>query len=128
MNSLFNYFLESGATLAVFYLFYWLLLSKRANFQVSRIYLLSSVCFSLILPFIEIAVEQTSNLGNYSEIFLSHILIGSESASASVHLNLSMAVTIVYFLGVLFFAWLFLMQHRRLYSLWKEGEIENYNG
>lgn len=50
--------IESSFSLAIFYLFYRIFLSKETFFKLNRIYLLSSIMFAVIIPFLNI------NLGN----------------------------------------------------------------
>jgi len=54
METYFNYIIESGIGLGVFTLIYWLLLRKEVLLKASRIYLLVSVLFSTLLPFLSI--------------------------------------------------------------------------
>jgi TonB family protein len=54
METYFNYIIESGISLGVFTLIYWLLLRKEVLLKVSRIYLLVAVLFSTLLPFLSI--------------------------------------------------------------------------
>jgi len=128
MTSLFNYLIESGAALAVFYLFYWLLLRKQANFRVNRMYLLGAACFSIILPFLEIPVGQGSDLGGYSEIFLFPLVVDSEAASRTSQPTFPTILKWAYLVGVLCFAATFILQHRQLHNLWKTGQTKRYKG
>jgi len=54
METYFNYVIESGISLGVFTLIYWLLLRKEVLLKASRIYLLLAVLFSTLLPFLSI--------------------------------------------------------------------------
>ena len=57
MNSILNYFLESGLTLGVFSLFYLIALKQEKSFNFNRFYILSSVVLALILPLISFRFE-----------------------------------------------------------------------
>ncbi|MGM0498407.1 MAG: M56 family metallopeptidase, partial [Bacteroidota bacterium] len=129
MTNLLNYLIESGATLAVFYLFYLLILKNQANFKVNRSYLLGAVIFALALPFINIPIEQTPSVNSYSEIFLSPVTIDANAAeNTDGLLNLQNIGWAVYAFGLLTFAGAFLLQHRQLHKLIKSGKAKNYKG
>ncbi len=51
----FLYFFWSGISLAVFYLVYILLLKQETFFMANRIYLLASVCLSVIMPLFDLS-------------------------------------------------------------------------
>ena len=59
-----SYILKSSLCLALFYLFYKLLLSKETFHGVNRVALLVILCVSLIIPSIEINIPETSRIGN----------------------------------------------------------------
>lgn len=63
METYFNYIIESGISLGVFTLVYWLLLRKEVMLKASRIYLLVAVLFSTLLPFFSINLQHTSPAG-----------------------------------------------------------------
>ena len=54
METYFNYIIESGISLGVFTILYWLLLRKEVMLKANRVYLLLAVLFSTFLPFISI--------------------------------------------------------------------------
>jgi TonB family protein len=54
METYFNYIIESGISLGVFTLLYWLLFRKEVQLKANRIYLLVAVLFSTMLPFLTI--------------------------------------------------------------------------
>jgi TonB family protein len=56
MNSMVNYLLESGISLSLFAAVFLLFLRKETFFRTNRLFLLSSVIFSLILPLVAIPV------------------------------------------------------------------------
>ncbi len=68
MENYFNYIIESGISLGIFTLVYWLLLRKEVFLKASRVYLLVAVLFSTLLPFIAIDLENTS----INETILAH--------------------------------------------------------
>ena len=129
MDNLLNFLIESGATMAVFYLFYRLLLKNQANFKAHRSYLLGAVIFSLAIPFINIPLEQTSNISSYNEIFLSPIVIeNSANANSYGFFGIYSIGWIIYACGLLTFAAVFILQHKQLYKLIASGKTKNYKG
>ncbi len=54
MADLGNYLLESGVSLGIFYMLYWLLLRKQTYFGLNRLILFLTTILSLVLPFISI--------------------------------------------------------------------------
>ncbi|WP_422359677.1 M56 family metallopeptidase [Reichenbachiella sp.] len=57
MNSMLNYFLESGLALGVFSLFYLIALKQEKSFTFNRFYLLGCTALALILPLISFRFE-----------------------------------------------------------------------
>lgn len=58
--------LKSSALIAIFYLFYYFVLSKETFFNSNRIFLLAGVVLSFIIPFIIIPVYKTIQMDLYS--------------------------------------------------------------
>ena len=56
-------FLESAFTMAVLYVVYKLFLSKETFFKLNRTYLLSSLVFSIVIPFLSL------NIGLFSDLY-----------------------------------------------------------
>jgi TonB family protein len=54
METYFNFIIESGISLGILTILYWLLLRKEVMLKANRIYLLAAVLVSTILPFITI--------------------------------------------------------------------------
>lgn len=54
MESYLNYIIESGISLGVFTLLYWLVLRQETFLNISRFYLMLALLFSTLLPFITI--------------------------------------------------------------------------
>lgn len=53
MNNLLTWLLESGISLAFFYIAYKLFLERSATFQSNRLYLLGAILFSLLIPLLK---------------------------------------------------------------------------
>jgi hypothetical protein len=60
MNQLFNYLWEASLALALLYGFYRLFLRKLTFFSWNRAYLIASVIFAMILPFLSFNVGGSS--------------------------------------------------------------------
>ncbi|MCD6355406.1 MAG: hypothetical protein J7L95_07640 [Prolixibacteraceae bacterium] len=58
MNNAVNFILESGVSLAFLSLIYILFLRKETFFALNRLFLLFSVAFSVVLPFLRFGVYQ----------------------------------------------------------------------
>jgi TonB family protein len=58
MNSLVNFIFESGVSLALLSLIYLVFLRKETFFRLNRIFLLISVTFSIVLPFLKFQVYE----------------------------------------------------------------------
>ncbi|MEN6312071.1 MAG: hypothetical protein ABFD80_11095, partial [Acidobacteriota bacterium] len=54
MNDFFIYLFRSGACLALFYAFYWLILKRETCFALNRAFLLGSAVLSLALPLVRV--------------------------------------------------------------------------
>jgi len=63
-GGIFIYILHSGISLAVFYIFYWLLLRKEKSFRFNRFYLLGAVVLSIVLPFFNFAGLFSSDIAD----------------------------------------------------------------
>lgn len=62
MNNLVNFILESGVSLALLSLIYILFLRKETFFRLNRIFLLISVVFSVVLPFLKFRVYEPTSI------------------------------------------------------------------
>ena len=55
-----EYILKSSLILLVFYIGYWLFLRKSTFFKINRLYLLSGLVISLIIPFINFQLSEVT--------------------------------------------------------------------
>jgi hypothetical protein len=112
MGLFFVYIVKSSVCLALFYLFYKLLLSRETFHRFNRIALLSSILFPIIIPFIKVSTEKATII-QHSAFRLEQLLLSAERSP--VHYNPSVLLQIVllfYLIGVFFFI------IQVLYSLW----------
>lgn len=115
MGTFFVYILKSAICMALFYLFYRLLLSKETFYRFNRVSLLSILILSLLLPFIAVAVT-VENEVQQTMLTLQQILMMADKVNVVSHLEKTsitwaQVVLMIYLAGVLFFAC------RNIYSL-----------
>jgi TonB family protein len=136
MNSAVNYILESGISLSLLAVIYVFLLRKETFFKLNRLFLLGSVLFSVILPFLkfkifspqpvmlaEITVTPYRNLLEAVNVY-SHGFSGSvEQAVLSTNI-----LIFTYLAGVVFFLGRFLFRIIQLLLLVRKNKIEILEG
>jgi TonB family protein len=131
MTSFVNYLLESGISLSLFALVYFLFLRRETFFNVNRWFLLVSVGFSAILPLLhipfytpqatvlpEVTVTPYINLLSSVTIYGTALSHGAEQ----VVLNYSM-FGYVYLLGVVIFAGIFLLRIYQIIRLIAQNRV-----
>jgi len=136
MNSVINFILESGVSLALLSLIYVLFLRKETFFRINRWFLLGSVLFSVILPIIklrifspqpivlaEVTVTPYRNMIEVITVY-SHGFSGSvEQAILSANL-----LIYIYLMGVAFFLGRFLFRIIQIILIIRKNEIQSANG
>jgi uncharacterized protein (TIGR02145 family) len=140
-----TYIIKSSLSLLLLFGLYWFLLRKEKLFVFNRIFLVSSVVFSLIVPFISIPVnflaahqlEEIIPTYNYiiPEIRTSEIIIRQDvnisQTSAKVQssgIDISKILGILYFSGVLLFLIRFLRNTFLILSRIKVSEKISFEG
>ena len=131
MISFVNYLLESGISLSLFALVYFLFLRRETFFNVNRWFLLVSVSFSAILPILhipfyapqatvlpEVTVTPYINLLSSVTIYGTALTHGAEQFV----LNYSM-LGYVYLLGVVIFAGIFLLRIYQIIRLIAQNRV-----
>jgi len=134
-----NFVFESGVSLIIFTLVYLLFLRKETFFMLNRIYLLATVLFSVLLPFIHFQANST----------LPSVMLGEVTVTAMRYQNLLQTVTVygtklsgtfeqtirsiglirfIYLSGTVFFLLLFLYRLLQINSLILHNESERKNG
>lgn len=71
MSTLFINILESSATMALFYVFFYYFLRKETHFSLNRWYLLFSILFSVTIPFINF------NTGFFQGVYSENGILGT---------------------------------------------------
>ncbi len=135
MGIFFVYILKSSFALALFYLFYKLLLNKDTFHRLNRIMLLFIIALSSLLPLINTTVEHPTEL-NHSFMTIEDMLIMQSVAVINVDSSINAPkitwyeiVVIVYFLGLVFFMFRNCWSIYSILKLMRSGKlVENENG
>ncbi|MCD8091765.1 MAG: M56 family metallopeptidase, partial [Bacteroides sp.] len=136
MGLFFVYILKSSICLAIFYLFYRLLMTRETFHRFNRFALLGILLLSCLLPLIEVSVKQqtemTQTMLTLEQLLMMADAMNSADAGAQVQgatgTWIQMAL-LVYLAGILFFAFRNLYSLVRLMLLVKSGrkeQIDNY--
>ncbi len=136
MNSMVNFILESGISLTVFAVIYLLFLRKETFFRLNRIFLLSSVVFSVILPFLrfqiynsdpvmlsEITVTPYRNLIEAVTVYGKDLSGSLEEAILSAN-----SIILIYITGTVFFFARFLFRVSKIILLIKQNNVQKVEG
>ena len=83
------YLLKSGVCLLVLLIFHQLILEKETIHRFNRFYLLSSLVFSLLVPFVSFSVEPTAPVAPVQQIWQG---VETALAPAEPHLRVSMPI------------------------------------
>jgi len=134
-----NFMLESGISLAIFALVYLLFLRKETFFVLNRIYLLGSVCFSILLPFIHLQVysgmpsimldEVTVTATGYQNL-LQTVFVYSSTISGEIEKIIQSIglIRFIYISGTVIFLFVFLYRLLQITALIMNNESELKNG
>jgi len=134
-----NIMLESGISLAIFALVYLLFLRKETFFVLNRIYLLGSVCFSILLPFIHFQVnsempsvmldEVTITATGYHNL-LQTVFVYSTNLSGAIEKTIQSIglIRFIYMLGTAIFILVFLYRLVQITALIMNNESDLING
>jgi len=102
MGYFFVYILKSGFCLALFYLFYRLLLSRETFHRFNRIALLALIFFSVAIPFIHITMDMP--VIQQQTIELEAYLLTADTTQQVSSFSWLSILLLIYILGVFFFA------------------------
>lgn len=111
MNNLVNFILESGVSLALLALIYILFLRKETFFRLNRIFLLVSICFSIVLPFLRFRIYEPKSVmlaevtvTPYRNLMEAVTIYGQDFSGVVVQsISSSRIIIMVYLAGLLFF-------------------------
>ncbi len=136
MNSVVNFLLESGVSLALLSLIYVMFLRKETFFRINRWFLLGSVLFSVILPIIKLRIlnQQPLMLAEITVTpyrnMLEAITVYSHGFSGSVEKAILSAnlLIYIYLMGVAFFLGRFLFRIVQIILIIRKNEIQSADG
>ena len=125
MGIFFVYILKSSVCLAVFYLFYRLLLSRETFHRFNRVALLSILLLSCLLPLVEVTVEKQTEVHQTMMTLEQWLMLAdmmnttnvAELQIEEVTVTWIQVALLVYLAGILLFAF------RNGYSLLKLGNL-----
>ena len=125
-HTLLNYLLEVSICLAVFYLFYVLVLRRQPTFAYNRMYLLVSSLLALILPLLEVpffgsASQEFARMSpGFSILVLPEVLIGEEAVQT---ISWQQIILWTYAAGALLMLARFLWQIMRIRRIIRQGNL-----
>ncbi len=94
-----HYFFWSSASLIIFYLFYLLFLKRETFFVLNRVYLLTALCFSILIPFLDLST--LIEIPRIEFVISTFSTIGSEKIKTVAEKDLNW-LAIIYWIGVAF--------------------------
>uniref|UniRef100_UPI003216FF01 M56 family metallopeptidase n=1 Tax=uncultured Draconibacterium sp. TaxID=1573823 RepID=UPI003216FF01 len=111
MNNLVNFIIESGVSLSLLSVIYILFLRRETFFRLNRIFLLISVTFSILLPFLKFRVYEPKSImlaevtvTPYRNLLEAVTIYGQDFSGSLVQtISSSRLIIIIYLLGLLFF-------------------------
>ena len=128
MGIFFVYILKTSVCLAVFYLFYRLLLSKETFHRFNRLALLGVLLLSCLVPLIEVTTREASEMSQ-PFIALEDMLLMAETAPVMEEVSTPFPwralLLLVYLLGILFFLGRHLWSLGRMLRLFRASRKES---
>ncbi|WP_455601480.1 TonB family protein [Bacteroides rodentium] len=132
MGLFFVYILKSSVCLAIFYLFYRLLLARETFHRFNRFSLLGILLLSCLLPLVEVSVKQETEV-HQTMLTLEQLLMMADAVNATEAGARAEATTVtwiqvallVYLAGIVFFAFRNVCSLVRLLMLLKSGKKED---
>ena len=133
MGTLLIYILKSSVCLAVFYLFYKLLMSRETFHRFNRFSLLGLMIICSIIPFVKISIENPTEAVqgavSMDELLTAPVIINSDIAPQSNDYSAMEYViffaTAIYIIGTLFFAAREIFQFRKVLNITHKGTEED---
>ncbi len=94
-----HYFFWSSTSLVIFYLFYLLLLKRETFFILNRVYLLTALCLSILIPFLDLSA--LIEIPRIEFVISTLSIVGSEKIKPVAEKDLNWLL-IVYWIGAAF--------------------------
>ncbi|MBI9036621.1 MAG: M56 family metallopeptidase [Bacteroidales bacterium] len=129
MNNYFEYLIQSFICLACLYSLYWLLLRKETFFVLNRIYLVSSVLLSVLIPLFKISFD-SSQTGLFYSAMLETVTYSGQSISRTINNSVPTInyISVIYFTGVIVFLIRFVFQIFQIRYFIKKYGVSLYKG
>ena len=128
MDNLILYLFEVSVSLALFYSIYWLFLKKETFFAVNRLFLISSILFSFILPFINVSFIKISSPIASRQLIERTYALGQTASIQAKTMGIFDILWLVYLIGAGLFLLGFLYKLLKLLILIKKSSIQKING
>lgn len=136
MSNLVNFILESGVSLALLSLIYILFLRKETFFRLNRIFLLISVTFSILLPFLKFRVYEAKSVmlaevtvTPYQNLMEAVTIYGQDFSGTVVQTISSSRIIIWFYLaGLLFFLARFIFRFIQIWILVHKNPVQKIGG
>ncbi len=135
--SLSQYLLESSLCLALFYVFYHLVLRKETFFQLNRFYLLLTPLASLAIPLLDISFEKTKEPQAFdflfpaisnAEVFNQTLWQQMEKTTPAFELTYGDLLLIIYVLGIVWMSFLLFKGIFRILKIIRKSKSYEANG
>ncbi len=130
-----TYILQVSLCWAIFYLLYWLLLSKETFFHFNRWYLLSTFVLSFAIPKVEWQLPQPVAESDIAVVYFQPITVGMETLEVTVtataltpSIGVMDVLTWIYWLGVAFFVLRFLVGLVQIIRFYHKSERQKRDG
>ena len=135
MGTLLIYILKSGVCLAVFYLFYKLLMSRETFHRFNRFALLGLMIICSIIPFAKISMENSTGtvqtVTSMDEPLMIPVMVDADIATevndASTMEYVILFAAAIYIIGILFFSVKEILQFRKVLNITRKGKEEDIN-
>jgi len=133
MGIFFVYILKSSVCLAMFYLFYRLLLSKETFHRFNRVALLGVLVLSFLVPLVEVTSHEYSEMSQpflslEEMLLMADIEPGGVFEETSVSFPWRALMLLLYVLGILFFVVRHLWSLDRMLRLLRASDKESLDG
>ncbi|MCZ4693733.1 hypothetical protein DWB61_10035 [Ancylomarina euxinus] len=124
------YSIKSGLYLAIFYGFYQLVLAKETHVKRNRVYLLTAILFSLVLPSISFTIEHeelakvNQVVWEFENSIEDQLIIGESDSSQKIIFDSGFWMTLLYSLGVLTILGRFILNLVSIFKIIRANEIK----
>lgn len=133
MGTLLIYIMKSAVCLAVFYLFYKLLMSRETFHRFNRFSLLGLMIICSIIPFVKISIdsptESVQAVESIDELLTAPVIINSDitpqTNDYSAMEYIIVFATAIYIIGILFFTAREIFQFRKVLNITRKGTEED---